>query len=290
MNPLKRAVVRVAAVTAAAVTAVAVAVTGPVGLGTARADVPPDYALILPEPALVGANDFTCRPSADKPNPVVLVHGLGATASENWYFLAPHLAERGYCVFAKTYGMDPRYPSRGGLKPMQESAAELARFVDEVRAATGAAKVDLVGHSEGAIMPRWYLKFLGGTAKVDHFIGWAGPNHGTDIWGITELRHLVPGWDAGMAASCGSCPQFLPGSKFLTDLNAGDETPGAVHYTTIVTKYDELVTPYQTSFLNGATNLVLQEIDSTNFAGHTTMAADPLTFELTLRALQAHTH
>lgn len=283
MNPLRRAVVA-AATAGAAVAAVAVAGPG----GTANADVSPDHAFLLPEPALVEANDFTCRPPADKPNPVVLVHGLGATASENWYVLAPHLAEQGYCVYAKTYGIDPRYPSRGGIKPMDQSAVELSAFVDEVLAATGAEKVDLVGHSEGAIMPRWYLKFLGGAAKVDHFVGWAGPNHGTNLWGITELRRRVPGWDGYMGASCGSCPQFMPGSDFLAELNAGDETPGQVHHTVIVTKYDELVTPYQTSFLDGATNLVLQEVDPANFAGHTSMAWDPLTFDLTLQALQAH--
>ena len=284
MNPLKR----VAVAAATAVTAVAVAVAGPLGAGAANADVPPDYAFIFPEPALVGANDFTCKPTADKPNPVVLVHGLGATASENWYFLAPRLAAQGYCVFAKTYGMDPRYPSRGGIQPMDASAVELSTFVDEVLAATGAQKVDLVGHSEGAIMPRWYLKFLGGAAKVDHFVGWAGPNHGTNIHGITELRTLFPGWDGYMATSCGSCPQFMPGSDFLTKLNAGDETHGQVHYTVIVTKYDELVTPYQTSFLDGAENIALQDVDAANFASHMSMAWDPLTFDLTLKALQAH--
>ncbi|MBA3742745.1 alpha/beta fold hydrolase [Sporichthya sp.] len=281
---------RVAAAAATAMTALALAVAGPLGLGTANADVPPDHAWIIPEPALSGANDFTCRPTAAKPNPVVLVHGLGATASENWYFLAPYLAGQGYCVFAKTYGMDPRYPSRGGLKPMNESAAELSAFVDEVLAATGARKVDIVGYSEGAIMPRWYLKFLGGAAKVDHFVGWAGPNHGTNIHGITDLRTAVPGWDGHLGQYCGSCPQFMPGSDFLTALNADDETPGTVHYTVIATKYDELVTPYQTSFLTGAENIALQDVDPANYAGHASMANDPTTFALTLKALAAHGH
>lgn len=282
---------RVAAAAAAATTALTLAVAGPLGPGSANAaDVPPDHAFIFPEPALVGANDFTCKPTADKPNPVVLVHGLGATASENWYFLAPQLAAQGYCVYAKTYGMDARYTSRGGFKSMERSAAELSAFVNEVLAATGAKKVDLVGHSEGAIMPRWYLKFLGGAAKVDHFIGWAGPNHGTNIHGITELRTVIPGWDAQMGTYCGSCPQFMPGSDFLTKLNAGDGTPGQVHYTVIVTKYDELVTPYSTSFLDGAENIALQDVDPANYAGHTSMAWDALTFQLTFKALQAHSH
>ncbi|HUR74202.1 MAG TPA: alpha/beta fold hydrolase [Sporichthya sp.] len=275
---------------ATALTALALAVAGPLGVGTANADVPPDHAWIFPEPALAGANDFTCKPAADRPNPVVLVHGLGATASENWYVLAPHLAELGYCVFAKTYGMDSRYSGRGGFQPMEESAAELSAFVDEVLAATGAKKVDLVGHSEGAIMPRWYLKFLGGAAKVDHFVGWAGPNHGTTIQGITTLRTLIPGWDTQMAGYCASCPEFMPGSDFLTKLNAGDETPGKVHYTVLATKYDELVTPYQTSFLDGAENIALQDVDPADFADHMSMAWDPTTFALTLQALQTHSH
>ncbi|HVE26464.1 MAG TPA: alpha/beta fold hydrolase [Sporichthya sp.] len=287
MNPLTR----VAVAAAAALTTIAVAVAGPLGPGAAQAaDVPPDHAWILPEPALSGANDFTCKPSKAHPNPVVLVHGLGATASENWYFLAPFLAEHGYCVFAKTYGMDPRWQSRGGFAPMDRSAVELKSFVDEVLAATGATKVDLVGHSEGAIMPRWYLKFLGGAAKVDHFVGWAGPNHGTNIQGITDLRAAFPGWDGYMGEYCGSCPQFMPGSDFLTKLNAGDETPGKTRYTVIATKYDEVVTPYRTSFLAGATNILLQDVNPDDYAGHVGLAWDPTTFDLTLKALETHAH
>src|SRR5690242_20223928 len=45
-----------------------------------------------------GANDFSCQPSAAHPNPVVLVHGLGATMGENWATYAPLLANHGYCV------------------------------------------------------------------------------------------------------------------------------------------------------------------------------------------------
>jgi hypothetical protein len=88
------ALTRAAVAAASALTAIAVAVTGAPGSASAS-DVPPDSAWIFPEPALSGANDFTCKPTAAHPNPVVLVHGLGATASENWYFLAPFLAEHG---------------------------------------------------------------------------------------------------------------------------------------------------------------------------------------------------
>ncbi|MBH0779847.1 esterase/lipase family protein [Nocardia bovistercoris] len=41
---------------------------------------------------------------------------------------------------------------------MRISAATLDAFVDRVRQATGAPKVALVGHSEGATMAYWYIK------------------------------------------------------------------------------------------------------------------------------------
>ena len=45
--------------------------------------------------------------------------------------------------------------------------------------ATGAAKVDIIGHSQGGMMPRYYVKNLGGAAKVDDLIGLSPSNHGT---------------------------------------------------------------------------------------------------------------
>ena len=36
------------------------------------------------------------------------------------------------------------------------------------------------GHSQGGMMPRYYLKFLGGASKVDDLVGLAPSNHGTD--------------------------------------------------------------------------------------------------------------
>lgn len=50
---------------------------------------------------------------------------------------------------------------------MEQSSQELGAFVDQVLAATGKSKVDLVGHSEGTVMPRYWMEFDGGAAKVD---------------------------------------------------------------------------------------------------------------------------
>ena len=62
----------------------------------------------------------------------MLVHGLFATAAENWGTMSPLLANNGYCVFALTYGLNPGETFVGGLQPMEKSSAELAAFVDKV--------------------------------------------------------------------------------------------------------------------------------------------------------------
>jgi triacylglycerol esterase/lipase EstA (alpha/beta hydrolase family) len=223
----------------------------------------------------------------------VLVHGLGATATENWQFFAPYLQSHGFCVFALTYGTTDHFPGRGGVAPMEHSAEQLAGFVAKVQEATGARKVDLVGHSEGGIMPRYYLKFLGGADHVANFVGWAAPNHGTTISGLTALRAGYPGFDEQLGEHCGSCPEFMVGSEFLQKLNSGeDETVGNVLYTVLVTRYDGVVTPLATSFLKGdhVRNIVIQDVNPAAYPEHVAMAGDPTTFQLTLAALGAAEH
>ncbi len=112
-----------------------------------------------------GWNDYSCRPSTAHPRPVVLVHGTFANATDNWLTLAPYLEARGYCVFSLDYGQLPGVPLVHGLGPIDKSAEQLQVYVDKVLAATGAAKADLVGHSQGGMMPRYYLKFLGGASR-----------------------------------------------------------------------------------------------------------------------------
>jgi pimeloyl-ACP methyl ester carboxylesterase len=243
-----------------------------------------------------GANDFSCTPSAAHPNPVVLVHGLSATMGENWATYAPMLANHGYCVFALTYGLDPGEQLVGGLQPMERSSAELAAFVDRVLAATGARKVDLVGHSEGTVMPQYYLKFRGGAAKVDKYVAITPLYGGTTLLGIGALVSAMEKAYPQLAgpiselvdAECGSCQEFLRGSRFLRHLY-GDgvvAVPG-VAYTTIMTKYDELVTPYTSGRLAApsARNIVVQHQCPLDLGEHIAMAFDPTVGQDILNAL-----
>jgi triacylglycerol lipase len=244
----------------------------------------------------IGSNNWSCKPSAAHPDPVVLVHGLGATMAENWATMSPLLADNGYCVFALTYGEDPGEAYVGGLQAMEVSSQQLAAFVNRVLAATGAHQVDLVGHSEGTVMPQYYLKFLGGAAKVHRYVAITPLYQGTTLDGVssilTAFESLAPSAaapiEALVAGACGSCQEFLKGSAFLRHLYAGGvyAVPG-VTYTTIMTKDDEAVTPYTSGELHApnATNIVVQNQCATDFSEHLTMAFDPVVGQDILNAL-----
>jgi len=119
------------------------------------------------------------------------------------------------------------------------TAGEVRDRVDQILAATGAAKVDIVTHSMGGLSSRYYLKNLGGDAKVDEWVSLGGPNHGTDT-----ARFC---WQT-------SCVEMRPGSSFLNALNSGDETPGAPRYGTWWSPCDEVINPDSSTPLSGAAN------------------------------------
>ncbi|MFE2299989.1 esterase/lipase family protein [Streptomyces sp. NPDC059445] len=217
-----------------------------------------------------GWNNYSCKPSTTHPRPVVLVHGTFGNSVDNWLALAPYLTSRGYCVFSLDYGQLPGVPLFNGLGPIDKSAAQLQVFVDKVLAATGTAKVDVVGHSQGGMMPRYYLKFLGGAAKVNALVGLAPDNHGTTLNGLTKLLPYFPGAEDLLTTATPGLADQIAGSAFMTKLNEGGDTVPGVHYTVIATKYDEVVTPYSSGFLSGSDvhNVLLQNLCGLDLSEH----------------------
>nr|WP_062339232.1 alpha/beta fold hydrolase [Herbidospora sakaeratensis] len=234
------------------------------------------------EIAPLGANIWTCKPSPLRPRPVVLVHGTFENMAGNWATLSPKLKLAGHCVFALNYGPGPVH----GLGDIPQSAQQLSDFVDRVLAATGAAKVDVVGHSQGGMMPRYYLKFLNGAAKVHRLIGITPSNHGTDSNGLVNLARLL-GLSPAIALVCQACHQQMAGSDFMTALNEGGDTVPGVHYTVIATRYDTVVTPYTSSFLAGdsVNNILLQDRAPLDFSGHVAASYDPVVHRIVLDEL-----
>jgi hypothetical protein len=217
-----------------------------------------------------GANDFSCKPPGAHPFPVVLVHGTFMDMTVSWNSMAPALEKDGYCVFALDYG-------HRGTDPIEGSASELAAFIDHVLQATGASKVAIVGHSQGGMMPRYYMKFVGGLDKVDELIGLAPSNHGTTNPGAFYTGQF----------GCDACVEQQAGSDFLNKLNVPPEAPEPISYTVLADRGDEVVTPYTSEALSGTTvtNVVLQDRCPNDHYEHVTIPYDPVALQWVENAL-----
>ncbi|GAB2637687.1 alpha/beta fold hydrolase [Gordonia jinhuaensis] len=265
-----------------------------------------------PEAIPPGANDWSCKPSAEHPRPVVLVHGTWESAYQTWAALAPKLKAQGFCVFAPNVGILSAQQGGGiqslqnggqyGAGPVAQSAVQLGAFVDRVLAATGAKQVDMVGHSQGGTMIRQYLKFDGGADaadpsknKVRKVVTLVATNHGTTSNGLSSVRDALNALHLDsnafmipVAGYAGTDQQV--GSPFITALNKGGDTFSGIDYTVLSTRYDEYTTPYYLTFLKagpGATvhNILVQDGCEQDITDHTTFTYDPRVISYTERAL-----
>ncbi len=248
-----------------------------------------------------GSNDWSCKPSAAHPRPVVLVHATFVNMGLNWNALSPLLKNNGYCVFAFNYGMNSQSLGGyiGGLGPIAASGATMSAFVDKVRAATGAAKVDLVGHSQGGLLLKYYVSGLGGAPKVGNAVAMAPTLHGTTLSGLTNFGEALrpfAGWlvngvySALNSAAPGPREQAV-GSDFITALNKLPDTTGGTKLTVISTNYDSVSTPVSAQAPSGPDTrwIVLQRQCGIDFTDHVGMAFDSIALRNVLNALDPST-
>lgn len=208
---------------------------------------------------------------AGSKGPVIIVEGTGSGP--------PLLAILDYSVMAERLradGYQPyvfRLPGRG-LGDIGETSEGLVPFVDRVLAETGASQVDLIGHSQGGIVSRYYIKFLGGESKVDSLISLGAPHYGSQIANLAMLHGVLN------CLSYEFCQQVVTGSEFLRRLNGDDDTFGDVAYTNIETALDLIVVPYTNAFQRspGAVNVTIQQQCPLRVVEHLTLAIDGTTY------------
>lgn len=203
-----------------------------------------------------GANTG-CKPSSAHPYPVILTEGTFASMYNSFGALSPDLVNNGYCVYAFNYGQTIPLTGFYAMGDIASSASQLESEVNSVLKSTGASKVDIVGWSQGGMMPRYYINNLGGASKVNMLVGLAPSNYGTTLDGLTTLvadLGLLGVATALLSLACSACTEQLQGSSFLTALNA-TPTVSSVKYVVIETKDDEVVTPYTNAFLPAASNV-----------------------------------
>ncbi|WP_010540994.1 esterase/lipase family protein [Dietzia alimentaria] len=253
--------------------------------------------IITPGSTLLGANNWECRPSPEKPRPVILLHGTAGSGATNWATYGPLLNNEGFCVFSLTYGARPgaTWPvsELGGLADIEKvSMPEVGRFIDRVLEATGAEQVDLVGHSQGSMVAGLVAKFE--RPGLVHTVVSISP-----LWkgsgGDFSLRALgaLPG---GRGQAERLIPPYLeqvsPGSRLLQKLWTGftPYAPG-VRYTNIASRYDGAIWPFDSGLVPGedVTNILVQDGCSKDYSDHVAMASSPRVADFVLSALDPDT-
>jgi len=249
---------------------VAVAVAALVGGLVPRpaAAAPAGPPLSVPRDRLAASLSCPASFRADR-DPVLLVHGTATNSHDTWsenYLRA--LPAMGFSVCIVDL------PERA-LGDIQVAAEYVVNAIRTVAAASG-RRVDVIGHSQGTLEPRWALRWWPDVRQlVDDDISLAGPHHGAS--------------GADQVCATGTCApaaqQMRHGARFIAALNRGDETPGDVDYTSVFSRDDELVQPPSSARLDGAVNVLLQDLCPGRVVHHGGMVHDPAVFALVLDAL-----
>ncbi|MGV9411056.1 esterase/lipase family protein [Nocardia sp. NPDC003693] len=262
------------------------------------------YGLANPDAAPPGTNDWNCKPTVEHPRPVVLVHGTWMNAYNGFAYMSKPITDAGFCTFTFNYGRSDLLQGGGlgsvlpgvmGTGYIQDSAKQLAVFVDRVLAATGASKADIVAHSQGGSMSNWYTKFEGGAAKVQNLITYGATHHGTSLVGIGALGRAINNFGIDVLGLVEifvghAGIQQTVGSDFVNKLNAGGDTVPGIDYTIVGSRYDEITNPFELTFLEAGPgakvqNIVLQDGCEQDVSDHLTMMYSPRALSIALRAL-----
>ena len=171
-----------------------------------------------------------------------------------------------------------------GTQSIATTAKSLGPVVDQVRARTGAARVDLVGHSQGGLVARDYVKNNGGAGKVDKIITLGTPHYGT------ALANLATYVTFGTCLTLQGCLDMQQGSTYLKNLNTGSDVISPTKIVSIRTRYDEVVFPISNSVVNdGATNILLQDKCPLRVVEHLTLITDGTVASGVIKALNNQT-
>jgi triacylglycerol esterase/lipase EstA (alpha/beta hydrolase family) len=253
-------------------------------------------AFSVPNPS----NNFTCQPtqSASGSDPIVILHGLGATYYEDINELESWLKGKGFCTFSLTYGAYENFPYVGGIIPIADSAPEIGALIQQVSgSATGAGKkVTLIGHSEGGFQALYVPKFVNGISSlVGMIISMAPPTHGTSLSGFLQ-PDLLQGLEVTVfdtvvnLVGCQACSELVVGGQAVGALDNGPIVQPGNTVTIIASTHDELVTPPDTSFINepDVTNLFIQTLCPDDPVGHVGEAYDQGVWNIILNALNGN--
>ena len=187
--------------------------------------------------------------------PVLLVHGYGCN-SGFWAHLEPLLdRER---ISHASIDLEPVAGSIDDYTPLIEAR------VQELCAATGAARIAIVAHSMGGLAARAWMRGYG-SAKVARLVTLGTPHHGT------VLANLGLGANAA---------QMRRDSPWLRALDAGETQDVRARIVSLYTHHDNIVAPQDSSILPGARNVAFGGV------GHVALGSNPRVLAEVLHVLR----
>lgn len=127
-----------------------------------------------------------------------------------------------------------------GRASIRMLAKQVAEAVDRLRDRSKVERVDLVGHSMGALVSRTYVQREEGKGSVRRFVSIAGPHKGSPLAHAMAVELF-----AGIR-------DMRPGSDHIKDLEQDEDPWGPVEVHCIYTGWDLLIRPVETAILAGA--------------------------------------
>ena len=249
------------------------------------------YAHASPTASPPGANNWSCKPSAAHPMPVILVHGTFADMSDSWQALSPLLYDNGYCVFALNYGS---YNGSGSLGvyatgDIAQSAEQLSTLREQGpgrdRRQEGRPRRSLAGRHDAALLHQVPRRGLEGEHARRASRRRTTARRSTACSRSRATSRVAA---RSRAPTVRRARSRRRDRRFITNLNAGGETAPGVNYTVIESDNDEVVTPYTSAFLAPApnvTNILLQSQCSLDQGEHLSMPYDHIADADVLTAL-----
>lgn len=175
---------------------------------------------------------------------IVFVHGNGPAGATDFETMIGRFVGDGWPaerLFARTFD-DPRWDCN------VDNAAVVSRWVDDLRAASGASRIHIVAHSMGSLSSRYYMRDLGGHSIVHTYVTLGGMHHGLFAPCLSPMG-IACTWD-----------ELCQDRAFITALNEAPVTPGPARWFSMFGA-DDAAVPNDSSRLEGADNTAFVGID-----------------------------
>ncbi len=193
----------------------------------------------------------------DQPGPVLLVPGYGGDSGA--------LGQLAHVLRAAGRDATVLALPGDGTGPLADQARLLGAAAAAAIAA-GAPSVDVIGYSAGGVVARLWVADQGGAKLARRVVTLGSPHHGAEVAGLAAA--FAPG-------SCPpACQELAPDSPLLGRLNSGDETPAGPAWVSIWSNGDQVVTPPDSARLDGALDIVVQDLCPSRAVGHGQLPTD----------------